>query len=345
MNLCENDLEHFLNITEEHWLRNQEAKIFVTGGTGFFGKWIQETFAYACKQLGLKAKMTVLTRDTLKAKYEMSDLSTFINYCEGDICSFPYISGEFTHIIHGATPVQNLRHLYSDLNVFEVNYVGTKRVLDFAIQKKIDRFLLLSSGAVYGPQPMNIDFISESFFGCYNSMSPKFAYSEGKKTSESLLKLYLKSESISGCIARCFSFIGPHLPLDDTFAIGQFLRKIIDGENIEIKGSGQDVRSYMYTADLAAWLWVILLNGQDGEVYNVGSQEHITIKDLASKINQYGPATKKDIIFDAASNIQKPSFYVPNVSKAKQDLGLDVRICLDDAILRTFNWFQKTYNK
>lgn len=331
--LPKEDLEHCSRLTEAIWKEHPGARIFLTGGTGFFGKWLQETFTHANSKFDLGATLVVLTRDAAKAKREMGHLSAGVEYVSGDVRSFEFPKGPFTHVIHAATPVQGLWSPKQALETLDITYHGTKRVLEFAATQTPTRLLLVSSGGVYGPQPQTMAAIPESHHGGPDSASPKMAYSEGKRVAETLTHL----SGLNHSIARCFAFTGPHLAMDAGFASSDFLDKALRKVSIQIKGTGEDLRSFMHPADLSVWLWTILFRGKNGEIYNVGSDEAVSIAELARKIQPLG-ATGVEILGRPGDN--SPSRYVPDVTKAKRELGLEIGIGLDEALRRTFDWLK-----
>jgi dTDP-glucose 4,6-dehydratase len=141
-------------------------------------------------------------------------------------------------------------------------------------------------------------------------------------------------------IARLFAFAGPHLPLDLNFAIGNFVRDALKGGPIQIAGDGTPKRSYLYAADLAVWLWTILLRGQPARPYNVGSDEEVNIAELAELVlRNAAPGTSIEIAQSPKPGVP-PARYVPCVNRAREELGLRVRIPLDEAIRRMFDWYR-----
>jgi dTDP-glucose 4,6-dehydratase len=139
-------------------------------------------------------------------------------------------------------------------------------------------------------------------------------------------------------IARCFAFIGPHLPLDRHFAIGNFLRDALRGQPIAVQGDGRPYRSYMYAADLAVWLWTILVRGANCRAYNVGSEQAISIRDLAHEVAASVGGTVRMPELKPSNSTYPQSRYVPNTRRAADELGLTIETDLRAAVARTFAW-------
>ena len=200
---------------------------------------------------------------------------------------------------------------------------GTKRVVEFAQTTGVGRLLYVSSGAVYGVQPPQVERIPENF-----PCSPVTAYGKGKLRAE---ELCLQS-SLDCMIARCFAFVGPQMPLDAHFAIGNFIGNCLRNEPIVIKGDGTAIRSYMYSTDLTEWLLTILVKGSKGNAYNVGSDDAISISDLAHKVRRVLSAENPVEIKKPRLNGCLPSRYLPSIEKAKTLLSLELRVGLEKAI-------------
>ena len=214
---------------------------------------------------------------------------------------------------------------------------GTRHALDFAATCGARKFLLTSSGAVYGKQPPEITHIPEDYLGAPDPMDPKSAYGQGKRIAEHLCSLYAQQTNIEMKIARCFAFVGPYLPLNIHFAIGNFIRDAMNGGPIIVKGDGTPYRSYLYAADLAIWLWTILFKGQSCHPYNVGSDKSYSIAEIANAVSQKFPETISVKIIGVATPQQMPERYVPDLQNAKSELGLITSILLSQAITRTIN--------
>jgi dTDP-glucose 4,6-dehydratase len=331
------DLHHILDHTRELWEDLRGARLFITGGTGFFGCWILESFLFANQELDLKASASILTRrpDSVKQTLPHLMLNPAITLVEGDVRNFKFPSGEFSHIIHAATDASAKLNSDNPLLMLDTIVEGTRHTLDFALQCKAEKFLLTSSGAIYGKQPTNMTHIPEDYMGAPDPLDPHSAYGQGKRQAEHLCALYSKDSNLKTKIARCFAFVGPYLPLDTHFAIGNFIRDAMNGGPIVIKGDGTPRRSYLYAADLAIWLWTILIKGGSLHPYNVGSAEALSIKEIAQQVaEQFHEKTKIEVrgVPDPLHSIER---YVPDVQRVKDELNLQVWVGVNAGIEHT----------
>jgi len=338
------DLDHILEQTQDLWQELRNQRIFITGGTGFFGCWLLESFIWANEKLELNASVVVLTRNVELFGRKAPHLANHpsVEFHIGDIRSFSFPSGEFYSIIHAATEASAKLNSENPLLMFDTIVEGTKRALEFANFCGAKKFLLMSSGAVYGKQPSDISHIPENYNGAPNPMDPQSAYGEGKRAAEMLCTLYSKQCNIEVKIARCFAFVGPHLPLDAHFAIGNFIRDALQGNVIRVNGDGTPYRSYLYASDLVVWLWTILLKGKSNYPYNVGSDRAISILELAELVSAIGSQENKQVCV-AKQPMTNQSFerYVPSTKRVLLDFGLQSMIDLEEAISKTIAFYAR----
>jgi nucleoside-diphosphate-sugar epimerase len=341
------DLHHILDHTRDLWDELRGARIFITGGTGFFGCWLLESFLWANQKLDLKAQAVILTRrpDAIKQALPHLMLDPAISLHEGDVRTFIFPSGRFSHIIHAATETSRQLETIDPLLKYSSNIDGTRRVLDFAYASGARKILFTSSGAVYGKQPSDMTHIPEYYIGAPETTDPNTAYGQSKRASEFLCAAYANKYELQTLIARCFAFTGPRLPLNSNLAIGNFIQDAMNGRPIQVSGDGTPYRSYLYAADLAIWLWTILFKGQSCRPYNVGSDEDLSIVDLAQMVKDV--VSPKVLVKVAGNPIAgKPiERYVPSIERCKSELGLQIRIPLPDAIRRTADWYTPLIHK
>jgi nucleoside-diphosphate-sugar epimerase len=341
------DLDHILRHTQSLWDEFRGQRIFITGGTGFFGCWLLESFAWANDKLDLNASALVLTRNPEAFRSKAPHLAAHpsIRFHMGDVRSFEFPAGEFSHVLHAATEASAKLNDENPLVMLDTIVEGTRHMLEFTRKCSVRKFLLTSSGAVYGKQPVDMTHIPEDYAGGPDLADLRSAYGEGKRAAEMLCTLYAKQYGLETKIARCFAFVGPYLPLDIHFAIGNFMRDGLQGGPIQVKGDGTPYRSYLYAADLAIWLWTILLRGVPCRPYNVGSEENITIAELAKTIAMaFQPKVEVQIIGQPI--LDKPvERYVPLTKRAQQELNLKETIALPDMIHKTIQFHKTLLNR
>jgi len=339
VNPLADDLDHVLAQTSGLWEELRGARVFITGGTGFFGCWLLETFLWANDHLGLDASAVVLTRDGRAFARKAPHLARHpaITLLDGDVRTFELADGALSHVIHAATDSSSTPADRDDLAMFDTIVGGTRHTLECARRSGARRFLLASSGAIYGRQPADLTHVAEEFAGGPDPANPGQVYAEGKRAAEMLCAVYADAH-LQPTIARCFAFVGPYLPLDVHFAVGNFIRDALMGGPIRVSGDGTPCRSYLYAADLAVWLWTILLRGEAMRPYNVGSEAAISIGDLARVVARQ--FTRESDVRIAGTPIagQAVERYVPSTARVRHDLGVAPTVNLEDALTRTVDW-------
>jgi dTDP-glucose 4,6-dehydratase len=224
--------------------------------------------------------------------------------------------------------------------MLDVIIEGQRRVISECVRTS-SRLLFLSSGAVYGRQPMEIDKLSESWEGAPDINKSESAYHEGKRLAELMANISREHEGLDFVTARLFAFLAPFLPFDTHFAAGNFMKDALEGAPISIKSGGGSVRSYQYATDLVSCLWKLLLNGRIGHAYNVGSEETVTIRVLAQTIaEEIDSSTDVRILgVDQPENVSR---YVPSLRKIESELHVQNKVDLVGAIRRTALWARQS---
>lgn len=343
LSLPEDDLDLVLSLTPEFWSRFGGARLFMTGGTGFIGTWLLQAVQRANDKLGSRIELVVLSRDPARAR----SLTPHI-FCRpdtallaGDVSHAAVETGPLDLCIHAATDVGDPRRMGDALKIFESVVVGTQRILDLAHARGASRFLLTSSGAVYGPQPPSLERVAETYGGAPDPLQPGAAYGNAKRAAEWLACAHAAQAAQGGfesCIARIFALIGPGLPLDGPFAAGNFVRDALAGKPIRVQGDGRPVRSYLYMADLCVWLLRILGAGASGQAYNVGSEQALSIAQLARRVAEVAAAPAGiEVQLQGDADAPAPR-YVPDTRKARHELDLAEYTALDTALFKTVQW-------
>lgn len=334
----ERDLDDILERTRDDFEAFRGARLYVTGGTGFVGSWLLESFAHANARLALGARAVVLSRDPESFAMQVPHVAhdSAITFLRGDARD-KMPDGSFDAILHIATPASAKVNDDTPNLMVDTIVDGTRRVLELAAQSGPIPLLLTSSGAVYGRQPRELSRIEESYTGAPDPLDSRNAYHEAKRLSELQCAIAAKSGT-QAKIARLFAFVGPYLPLDRHFAIGNFIRDAMAGQTIEILGDGAPIRTYMYGADMTSWLWRILARGQPARAYHVGSEDLVDIKTTADIVSRavYPHATV--VVRGEPAPLRLPERYAPSTARTREELGLAQWTPLDESIRRTIAW-------
>lgn len=346
--LPSDDLDLVLSLTPAFWSQFGGTRLLITGGTGFIGSWLLQVVQRANDRLGSKIELVVLTRNPDRARQNSPQAfgRADTQLATGDVSTFAGSVGAIDLCIHAAADVGNPHEADQPLKVFAAIVQGTQRMLELAQRAGAQRFLLASSGAIYGPQPRDLDHIPESYGGAPDPLHAVNAYGNGKRAAEWLACAYAAQATPSDqarftpTIARIFAVLGPGLPLDGAFAAGNFIRDALAGRAIQINGDGTPLRSYLYMADLCVWLLRILGSGAAGQAYNVGAEQALSIANLAqSVVEATGTAVPIHVQTPPpAAPHHAPARYVPDTSKARLALDLAEYTPMDTALRKTIQW-------
>ena len=307
-----------LRIWDRRWFGGKQRlkRVFITGGTGFFGKSLLDHRRRHPGIAGME-EWTILSRDPGRF---LADNPSFVGlpnvvYVRGDVRDFD-VSGEYDLILHAATPAVTT---LADEEMTSIIVDGTRHVIDFARAHGRPRIVFTSSGAVYGPATAPLAETAE----CH----PETAYGKAKLAAERLL---LES-GLDVRIARCFAFVGPYLNRRIHYAIGNFIQDCLDGRDIVIRGDGTPQRSYLYADDLVEWLRTITERGIPSRVYNVGSGEAMSIRAVAEGVKAALGGGDIHVLGTPVPGAV-PSVYVPDVARARTELGLVPHVGFAEAV-------------
>ena len=303
--------------------------LFLTGGTGSVGRTLLD-YLDLCHAAHGGFRVTLLTRDPdgFAALHPAQAGLAWLSPMRGSLGDLPALPIETTDVIHAAADT----HLASGRAAWIDQIVGGTAALLAAARDRMARFLLVSSGAIYGPQPANLSHIPETYGGAPDPLLPGSTYGQAKRVAEQLCTIAHHEHGLETVIARLFAFGGKHIPRDGRYAIGDFVRDALakDDTPISIAGDGRAVRSYLDGHDMAHALVTALTSGQAGTAYNVGSDEAVTIAELATRIrDRLSPSRAVDIQGRAGDG--QRSRYVPDVARIGA-LGAAMRSDLDAVI-------------
>ena len=327
------DMRHVMLHTEGLWDELRGRRVFITGGTGFVGRWLLESLLWANDVLALHARVLVLSRhpDAFSRTCPRLADHPAMTFLRGDCLTFEHPAGEFSLILHLAKESGS-----------PALAPGTQRVLEFAASHGATKLLFTSSGAVYGGQPRDRERLREDYGGMPSPEDRHAEYALAKQAGERLCSAASADSQVRAKIARCFTFVGPYMDFDAGYAIGNFIRDAVRADSVQVSGDGTPLRSYLYAADLAVWLWTILFAGEDAVPYNVGSPDPVSIGDVARLVARVaGGTTPVRMARAPGPDSAPPERYIPDTSRVAR-LGLKVEIGLEDAVRRTLNWYRST---
>lgn len=304
--------------------------VLVTGGTGFLGRSLLDYLNESAAFHGHNFHVTVMSRTPERFLQQWPRYAGvgWLSMMCGDINNFPAPVGPVTDVIHAAGDTHNVA---SKLLWIDQIVGGTQAALDWAVRARARRFLLTSSGAVYGPQPVGMARLEEVYCGAPPTTADSSVYGQAKRLAEQMCTIYAAAHGLDTVIARCFAFTSPHVPLDGPYAIGNFIRDALRSDVIRVRGDGRAVRTYLYGRDMAHWLMTLLTSGTAGEAYNVGSDQPVTMAELAATVAAAVSPGKPVVIENSVIDDGMRSIYVPDISKARS-LGLEVQTTLPEAI-------------
>ncbi len=317
------------------------ATLLVIGGTGFFGKSILDCFQRGMLNPWSIDHVIVMARNAERLKDEApSLLSQQVELLSADIAKTDYLP-QADFVIHAAASSDARDYLKSPLKERQNILAGVLNYCKLArIFHQKSKILYVSSGAVYGTQPPELALISEG----YQFLDPddipegKRDYACAKRDAEQSF-IELGESGLNVSVARCFAFVGPWLPLDQHFAIGNFIADGLAGRNINVKANHRVYRSYMHADDLVEWLMAIAsASNSKCPVWNVGSEEGILIEALANIVGvSCGVCSTKSNYLD-----DKTDRYVPNTESVQRDLGVVIKLNLSSAITKTIESIKRS---
>lgn len=340
------ELSELVSSAEPHLRSLDGASILFTGASGWIGVWVLDTLCAADEALGLGLRIAAVSRDPQRflTRFPAFAGDPRIEWIKRDLRELEWSRDAVSHVIHAAADTTAARDPASQSELYESIVEGTRRALAIA-GAGCRGVLFLSSGAVYGAaQPGHERFRETDSTaarpagagGIEPGTRGPDAYADGKRAAEALCSLAARA-GMPVKIARCFAFVGPHMPFDKHFAIGNFIADAVRGTPIRVKSDGRALRSYTYMSDLVRALLAVLVDGAGGRAYNVGSDVPVSIAELAHCVDQ--------VIGGAGVRVEgAPSApgdrYVPDTTRLRDELGWRAHIPLDAAIARTAAWYR-----
>lgn len=319
MRISKNDLESIKRRIDFSKLEGKS--VLLTGSSGFLGNWFKEFFDY----------YSIEYFNFDPAENTEHDINNPINL------------PRFDYVINCAGIASPEKYLKQQVLTLDISYIGTKNILQYCIDKEVESALLFSSSEVYGtPNPTAIP-TKETYVGAIPTTDNRSCYDIGKQVLETLSHIYYNESKVPVKVVRPFNMFGPYMGISDNRVLSNWMRNYLKGEKIKIYGDGQQTRTFCYAADGIAMMLEILLNGKNGEIYNVGnSSPELNMVQLAEKFFE---------ALDSEANyevIEYPDFYpsdeplrrCPNIDKVVQHTNILPEVDLKTGIKRMFEYYK-----
>ena len=314
--------------------------ILIAGGKGFLGTYFTNVLIRINQILSKPMKIIVL--DSLITSKDKKELNNFnVDFLEQDISERFEISEDVDYIIHAASIASPPTYRKFPIKTIDVNYQGTKNLLEIAKDKKITSMLFLSSSEIYGDP--DIFPTPESYVGKVSCTGPRACYDESKRLAETVSILYYQQYNIPIKIARPFNVYGPYLNLNDGRVIPDFMNNAINNSEIIIHSDGSPTRSFCYVSDAIIAFLKLLFSKHDGIICNVGNDEEISMENVAKMIqNMMETPISIKMIKSEDPNYTKdnPQRRCPDLSLIKKSIDYVPKMNLEEGLKRIYTWYR-----
>lgn len=330
-----NDILHAANICLP-WEKLDGCNILITGATGLIGSCIVEALmAHAPRNFDIYA----CGRNERRAKDRFQDYwnDSKFHFVQYDVASPLASSVDFHYVIHAASNASPNFFATKPVEVIFANILGVKNLMEYGLKHNMKRLLYVSSGEVYGEG--NGDEFSEDYSGYVNPLLSRNCYPSSKRTAENLCVCYVEEYGVDCVIARPCHVYGPHFTESDNRVYAQFIRNVLDGNDIVMKSTGVQFRSWCYVVDCVSALLYILLKGENKEAYNVADEgSNISIKELADMV---ASIAGKKVVQDIPADSEKVGYNLVKKSVFKTErlrsLGWSVEGTMREKMEKTIN--------
>lgn len=305
-------------------------RVVITGGAGFLGSFLCQRF--------LEEGFEVVAVDNLFTG-RTSNLghlaSKRFQFLERDVTDSLDIEGTVTHVLHFASPASPPAYLARPIETLRVGSAGTENALELARQHGA-RFLLASTSEVYGDALVHPQ--DETYLGNVDTISTRGVYDEAKRYAEALTFAYHRAHGVETRIVRIFNTYGPRMRMDDGRVIPNFIGQALRGEPLTVYGDGSQTRSLCYVTDLIEGVFRLLMSEETRPV-NIGSPEELSMLELARRVIAITGSSSSITFRPLPDN--DPQVRRPDISRAREVLGWEPKVSLDEGIHATVPYFRQ----
>jgi dTDP-glucose 4,6-dehydratase/UDP-glucuronate decarboxylase len=333
-------------------------RLLVTGGAGFLGYYLIQAVLWWNGNGRPSRAIDVTVHDNY-----IRGVPDWLEALAGDprlhlirhdvTAPLPADMPRFDYIIHAASIASPTYYRKHPIETMDANIGGLRQLLDYAFRRKeagtpLSGFLFFSSSEVYGDPPPDQIPTPETYNGNVSFTGPRACYDESKRYGETLCANFARHHGIPVRSARPFNNYGPGLKISDRRVLPDFARDILAGKDIVLLSDGSPTRTFCYVADAVVGYFKILVRGHNGEAYNIGvAAPEISMAELAERVAALGRELfgYRGRVVRRASEDQlyladNPNRRCPRIDKAREDLGYNPGIDLDDGLRRTLLWYR-----
>lgn len=321
--ILEQDIETICSSKLIDWNKIDNHSFFITGATGLIGSLIVKSFIWRNINKNANIKMFLLVRNK-KTAIDMLGSGNNIEYMESSIENLNY-NINVDYIIHGASPTQSKFFTQNPVETLDISILGTKNVLEIAKNNSVKSMVYLSSMEMYGT--MKAQNVTEEKIGEIEILNTRSSYSEGKRIAELYCYSYFSEYNVPVKMCRLAQTFGPGISKNETRVFKYFADCIINKRDIILKSTGETIINYSYTTDTILGILCILINGKDGESYNiVGEKTNMTILESAEWLLKEFENKNNRIICEC---------------NQKNDFAPDNKMILSNQKIKTLGWKSK----
>lgn len=310
------------------------ARVVVLGGAGFLGSHLCDALLRRGDEVVAVDNFCTGSKDNVK---HLASTKSF-SLIDADICDVIPVSGKVDLIFNFASPASPKQYLKMPLETLRVGSVGTENAIKLALQNNA-RLIMASTSEVYGDPLVNPQ--SETYFGNVNPFGLRSCYDEAKRFSEALLMAHHRTSKLNLGIVRIFNTYGPRLDPDDGRVVSTIITQAIVNNDLTIHGDGSQTRSFCYVDDLIRGIIALADSSEVGPI-NLGNNIEITVSKLAEIVLKIC-GSKSKVVFTQSME-DDPQQRCPDLAQAKDKLGWEPQVPVEDGLKKTIEWFKQNHN-
>ena len=308
-------------------------RIVITGGAGFLGSHLTDRCLAEGHEVVVVDNLVTGNADNL-AHIDSPKFS----YLQQNISDEITVDGDVDFVLNFASPASPVDYLELPIQTLKVGALGTHNALGFALAKGAG-LLMASTSEVYGDPLVHPQ--KEDYWGNVNPIGYRGCYDEAKRFSEAIVMAYHRQHKMDTKIVRIFNTYGPRMRLRDGRIVPNFMRQALTGEPLTVYGDGSQTRSFCYVTDLVDGIYRLMLSDEHLPT-NIGNPTEFTVLDFAHKVIELS-GSKSEIVFEPLPQ-DDPKQRKPDISKAREVLGWEPKISLEDGLAKTLEYFQTRLN-